>query len=123
MVVAVEGASNESRSTSELEGFAFGAAAVEAGSALDDAADALVVDAPEEVFDVDAVDFDLSLEWDLAEAAEEGVAEAAAALGEETAEEEARARDESTRRSSNPRAAMLGCNSGTHSLREGRNPL
>ena len=70
MVVAVEGASNESRSTSELEGFAFGAAAVEAGSALDDAADALVVDAPEE--DVDVVDFDLSLEWDLAEAAEEG---------------------------------------------------
>ena len=122
-IVAVdEGVSRDSRSTSELTAFGFGAAAaaaatVDAAAAGDARADVETAPLDLEAVAVDVVvDFDLSLEVDFADA------EAAAVvveLGDATREE---ARDfeeeeeESTRRSSNPKAATLGCRSGTHSL-------
>ena len=122
-IVAVdEGVSRDSRSTSELTAFGFGAAATAAAAATVDAAaagdaraDVETAPLDLEAVAVDVVDFDLSLEVDFADA------EAAAVvveLGDATREE---ARDfeeeeESTRRSSNPKAATLGCRSGTHSL-------
>ena len=119
MVAVDEGVSRERRSTSELTAFGFGATAaaaatVDAAAAGDARADVETAPLDLEAVAVDVVDFDLSLEVDFADA------EAAAVvveLGDATREE---ARDfeeeESTRRSSNPKAATLGCRSGTHSL-------
>ena len=73
MVVAVDGASNESRSTSELTGLAFGGVAVATDTAVVAAAlEDFRVEAPLEVFEeveeavvVDADAFDLLLGVDL----------------------------------------------------------